>query len=139
LVYEVQQTSDITYRVFDWNRPASSRRKLHIEQSLAVLDPSAGGQAAPPPPFVDGAVQQLVSCPYFTLSLLTAEHATILLDTDGQSFHTMTVIEGQVEVRGQGWQQAFDRFETAVIPASSGAYQVSPLSRARVLKASVEE
>ncbi|RPJ43039.1 MAG: class I mannose-6-phosphate isomerase, partial [Chloroflexi bacterium] len=30
LVYEVQQTSDITYRVFDWNRPASAGRKLHI-------------------------------------------------------------------------------------------------------------
>lgn len=38
-LYEVQQTSDITYRVYDWDRPQSAGRKLHIEQSLAVTDP----------------------------------------------------------------------------------------------------
>ncbi len=139
LVYEVQQTSDITYRVFDWNRPAAAGRKLHIDQSLAVLDPSAGGEAVPPPPFVDGAAQQLIACPYFTLSLLTTEHAPLSLDPAGQTFHTLTVIEGQVELLGQGWQQTFDRFETAVIPAGSGAYQVHPLHHAKVLKSSVEE
>ena len=37
LIYEIQQTSNLTYRVFDWNRPASSGRVLHIDQSLAEL------------------------------------------------------------------------------------------------------
>ena len=39
LLYEVQQTSDITYRVFDWNRPMTRGRILHIDKSLAVADP----------------------------------------------------------------------------------------------------
>jgi mannose-6-phosphate isomerase len=139
LVYEVQQTSDITYRVFDWNRPASAGRKLHIEQSLAVIDPLATGKPVPPPPFRDGTSHKLVACPYFSLSLLTLEHSPITLNPGGQSFHTLTVIEGQVELRGQGWQQTFQRFETALVPASSTGYQVIPLSQSRVLKASVEE
>jgi mannose-6-phosphate isomerase len=139
LVYEVQQTSDITYRVFDWNRPPTAGRKLHIEQSLAVLDPSATGKAVPPPPFRDSAVQELVTCPYFTLSLLTLEHTPLSLDPGGQSFHTLTVIEGQIELRGKGWQQTFDRFETVLVPAGSDQYQVYPHTRARILKASVEE
>jgi mannose-6-phosphate isomerase len=139
LVYEVQQTSDITYRVFDWNRPASAGRKLHIDQSLGVIDPSASGKAVPPPPFVDGAQRSLVSCPYFTLAMLTVEHTPLSLDPQGQTFHTLTVIDGQIELQGEGWQQTFGRFETAVIPAGSGPYRVHPLHRARVLKASVEE
>lgn len=139
LVYEVQQTSDITYRVFDWNRPATAGRKLHIEQSLAVLDPSASGKAVPPAPFVDGAEHQLIACPYFTLAMLTLRQSPLLQNTGGQSFHVLSVIEGQVELRGAGWQQTFDRFETALIPASSGDYQVHPLGQARILKASVED
>ena len=105
LVYEVQQTSDITYRVFDWNRPATAGRKLHIEQSLAVIDPSATGKAVPPPQFIDGAEHALVACPYFSLALLTLEQTALSQNPAGQSFHTLTVIEGQVELRGQGWQQ----------------------------------
>ena len=49
LIYEVQQTSDLTYRVFDWNRPATPGRALHIEKSLAVADPSAAAPARPAP------------------------------------------------------------------------------------------
>ena len=45
LIYEVQQTSDLTYRVFDWNRPATPGRMRHIEKSLAVADPSASAPA----------------------------------------------------------------------------------------------
>jgi len=44
MVYEVQQTSDITYRVYDWDRPTTEGRKLHIKQALDVLDPYAGGE-----------------------------------------------------------------------------------------------
>ena len=39
LLYEVQQSSDITYRVYDWDRPASAGRELHVEQAVAVTDP----------------------------------------------------------------------------------------------------
>lgn len=139
LVYEVQQTSDITYRVFDWNRPASAGRKLHIDQSLAVLDPSACGKAVPPPSFVDGGQYELVACPYFTLALITLARSPLTLDPGGESFHTLTAIDGQVELIGDGWQHSLRRFETAVIPAGSSAYTIHPLGQARILKASVEE
>jgi mannose-6-phosphate isomerase len=139
LVYEVQQTSDITYRVWDWDRPLTAGRKLHIEQSLAVLDASAGGEAVPEPAFADGAQHVLVSCPYFTLRLLTSEHTPLALDPAGQTFMTLTVVEGQVELRGEGWSQALGRYESAVLPASSGACWLHAGSRAKVLLASVED
>ena len=44
LVYEVQQTSDLTYRVFDWDRPQTNGRVLHIEKSIAVTNPQSQGK-----------------------------------------------------------------------------------------------
>ena len=138
-VYEVQQVSDITYRVFDWNRPTTSGRKLHIEQSLAVIDPDATGKPVPRPPFIDGHTARLVECPYFALDLLTAETTPLHLATQGKTFHALTVIEGQVRIEGEGWSQVFDRLQTAVIPANSKPYQVHPMTHASILKASVED
>lgn len=138
LVYEVQQTSDITYRVWDWNRPLTTGRKLHIDQSLEVIDPTAGGQPVPQPPFVDGQRHLLVTCPYFTLQQITSQHAPVDFDPAGQTFYTLTVTDGEVELRGDNWSQAFGRYESAVIPAAAGPCTLHASSQARVLLASVE-
>lgn len=138
LVYEVQQESDITYRVFDWNRPASAGRKLHIVESLAVLNTKAGADPIPAPPVDDGSLALLVSCPYFTLRLLRSDREPARLDPAGQTFHALTAIHGQVELRGDGWSLPLETYESAVVPASAGPYQVSGAGDARVLVASVE-
>lgn len=76
-VFEVQQTSDITYRLYDWGRvdPKTGRpRQLHVEDGLAVCD-FAKGPCRPQVPVVesDGPVkrERLVACEYFTLHRLT--------------------------------------------------------------------
>ena len=40
LVYEVQQTSDLTYRGYDWDRPIASGRQLDLERFLQAFDPA---------------------------------------------------------------------------------------------------
>ncbi|HEV2764515.1 MAG TPA: type I phosphomannose isomerase catalytic subunit, partial [Pyrinomonadaceae bacterium] len=49
LLYEVQQSSDTTYRVYDWDRPAKEGRKLHVEESAAVADAHSRAPRRPPP------------------------------------------------------------------------------------------
>ncbi len=137
LIYEVQQTSDITYRVFDWNRPASPGRPLHIEKSLAVADPSASAPARPAPNLADGERAELAACPYFTLELIVGGERPIAGDTAGQTFHALTVIEGAAEVVARGGALRLNRFDSAVIPAACGAYEIRPVDGCRVLKASV--
>ncbi len=137
LLYEIQQTSDITYRVFDWNRPAAEGRKLHIEQSLAVADVNARGQVRPQPQLGDGDQRELVTCSYFTLQLLTGQSNSIALDTGGESFHALTLIQGQAQIEGANWGLHLDRFGTVVIPAACGSYRVQPRGSFRALKASV--
>lgn len=138
LVYEVQQTSDITYRVFDWNRPASAGRKLHIEQSLAVTNPAASSQPIPEPDDLSGAIHTLVSCPYFRLDLLSVQNQRLSLDTKQASFHALTIIQGSAIVSGSGWQFSCQKFDTLLIPACLGVYELQPITPVKALKSSVE-
>ena len=136
-LYEIQQTSDLTYRVFDWDRPQTNGRVLHIEKSLAVADAAAIGQASRQPQVNDGDVKTLVRCEYFSLDLIGGESKSISLSTRGESFHTLTIREGAARVEGDGWSHALCRFETVIIPASCGAYSII-LKKYLALKASVE-
>jgi mannose-6-phosphate isomerase len=113
LLYEVQQSSDITYRVWDWNRPASDGRPLHVAQSLAVtrLD------AAPRITRGDGD-----SCDHFVLERIGP--GPTRLDTGGESFHAVTVVDGVARVAGQD----LGRFDSVVVPAELGDYAIEPLA-----------
>ncbi len=137
-LYEIQQTSDLTYRVFDWDRPQTNGRALHIEKSLAVAEPSATGQASRQPQVKDGEVKTLVRCEYFALDLIGGESKSIALNTRGESFHTLTIREGAARVEGDGWSQTLRHLETVIIPASCGAYTIHPQGKYFALKASVE-
>lgn len=76
VLFEVQQTSDVTFRLFDWNRldaRTGQPRPLHLEQSLQCID-FAAGPCRPIAPVVESEAplrrERLVECPYFRLSRL---------------------------------------------------------------------
>lgn len=137
LIYEVQQTSDWTYRVYDWGRPETPSRRLHIDKSLAVSRPEAVASALPLPALTDGQPALLCESPYFRLEMLAAETQPIALDTKGESFHAITVLEGEARIVTPGGEATLRRFETAVIPATCGAYRVEPLTAFRALRTGV--
>ncbi|MBN9517913.1 class I mannose-6-phosphate isomerase, partial [bacterium] len=68
LMFEVQQTCDITYRLYDWDRVDAKTKKpreLHVEHGLACAD-FARGPCPPVTPARHGPRERLVGCPYFT-------------------------------------------------------------------------
>ena len=136
LVYEVQQTSDWTYRVYDWGRPATEKRPLHIDKSIRVTRADFTAPITPPPTTGDGTRHTLVECEYFTLEMLSTSSNTIDLDTAGETFHAVTVIEGKAFLKAGDEEVELEKFQTAVVPAQVGSYQFRPLSDCRVLKSS---
>jgi len=140
LVYEVQETSDLTYRIYDWGRPQRAGRRLHIEQSIAVANPQATGKVQPPVDLQSTDQQRLVQCSYFTLEILTAQTAPLNLDTRGQSFHAITLIAGQGALECGDERITLNQFETALVAASARSYQLRPIGPQglRALKSSVE-
>jgi mannose-6-phosphate isomerase len=137
LVYEVQQTSDWTYRVYDWGRPATEKRPLHIEKSVQVTRADFTAPITPMPVIGDGTRHTHVQCDYFTLELLAAESKAIDLDTNGETFHAITVIEGKARLQTESVSVELARFQTAVVPAAVGRYQFQPLENCQALKSSV--
>lgn len=125
LLYEVQQTSDITYRVWDWDRAAKAGRELHVEKSLAVIDRALTGRAEPELPEVAPGVRPVTRCEYFELQRLTPAGRTLTLDTGGDSFQALTGIAGEVSVVGEGWSLTLAALESAVVPANVGVFSVS--------------
>ncbi|GAA5514649.1 mannose-6-phosphate isomerase ManA [Deinococcus carri] len=121
LLYEVQQTSDLTYRVYDWDRPASAGRALHLRESAAVTLPA---QAAPlaSPPAQPGEVQELTRCAYFVLERLTGGPAPLQGTTRGESFHALTVIEGEAQLRAGQDTLRLGKLESALVPAAADTY-----------------
>jgi mannose-6-phosphate isomerase len=97
LIHEIQQNSDTTYRVFDWNRMGldGKPRELHVAESLASIDfdDFEPGMDAP-----DGDV--LASCPYFkTEREIKRAGATIGNAAPGR-FSILSVVEGSLESAG---------------------------------------
>jgi mannose-6-phosphate isomerase len=136
LVYEVQQTSDWTYRVYDWGRPATEKRPLHIEKSIRVTQADFTAPVTPAPTTGDGTRHVLVECEYFTLEMLSANSNSMELDTKGETFHAITVIEGKALLKAGDETVELDEFQTAVVPAHMGSYRFQPLANCRALKSS---
>ena len=136
LVYEVQQTSDWTYRVYDWGRPATEKRPLHIDKSIRATRADFAALVMPPPATDDGTQNLLVESNYFTLEMLSAKSNAMELDTAGETFHAITVIEGKALLQAGEERVELDQFQTAVVPAQVGSYRFHPLADCRALKSS---
>ena len=137
LIYEIQQASDLTYRVYDWDRPQTGGRKLHIEQALAVSRPEAAVSALPAPTIADGETRLLVECDYFKLELLAAKEQAIACHTRGETFHALTAIQGQAQITAGAENLLLKRFETLLIPAACGEYRIAAVGECRLLRAGI--
>ncbi|MDB5045657.1 MAG: mannose-6-phosphate isomerase, type 1, partial [Deinococcus sp.] len=122
LLYEVQQTSDTTYRVYDWDRPASAGRALHLQKSAAVTTTNRA-QPEAAPPARPGRSQVLTRCPYFVLEGLTGPD--LVADTQGQSFHALTVTAGEMTLRVGDEELRLAELQSVVVPAATGGYSLS--------------
>lgn len=125
VVAEIQQASDTTFRLYDWNRvgPDGSPRPLHIEQGLAVSDfdrPPASLQT--PQPTDRDHVERIVECDKFVLDRWRFDH-TQSLGRD-QRFHILAVVQGEVRAEGDPSGEPLGAGQTMLVPASVGACEL---------------
>jgi mannose-6-phosphate isomerase len=134
MIAEIQQASDTTFRLFDWNRVDRDGRPrpLHVEQALEAIDFSRGPvdpcqpQAAERPH-----VERLVACDKFVLDRWQFDQPTPLETND--RFHILSVVEGALDVSESGADHAMRRGSTLLIPASCQDVRLAPQDRAVLL------
>jgi mannose-6-phosphate isomerase len=134
LIAEIQQASDTTFRLFDWNRVNADGkpRTLHVEQSLATIDYARGplGPQTPKPTGAAGRVQ-LVACDKFVLDRVTLDGlATIGGD---HRFHVLCVVDGAVTASNDPEGAPLALGDIALAPAAAGRLELAPHGRATVL------
>ena len=126
LLAEIQQTSDITYRVYDWDRVDAdgNERELHNDIALEAFDfdmpDNFRVQYAPK----SNVSTELVSCPYFTTNVLEVTE-TISKQNTQDSFVIYMCVEGKANLVVDGIVTEFSMGETVLIPACIETFSIS--------------
>lgn len=120
VIAEIQQTSDITYRIYDYDRTddKGNRRKLHTEEALGVIS----FEATPLPlinyrPQGDGAAL-LATSNYFTTNILQLEHLIERTYDKIDSFVVYMCAEGEAEIATVEGSTTLKTGESLLIPAA---------------------
>jgi mannose-6-phosphate isomerase len=125
VIAEIQQASDTTFRLYDWNRvdPHGNPRPLHIEQALATIDFSRGPiNPQKPVPTGQKGCQRLVDCDKFVIDRCRLDNS-LLIGGDNR-FHLLTVLNGSILIDGDPSGLPLSRGQTALLPAAAAPCNV---------------
>lgn len=127
LLVEVQETSDITYRINDYGRldaKTGKPRELHVEQAKDAIDYTVYPEYVEKPGKETDGVTPLVKCDHFSVARVKVEGEKQLV-TDTDSFTTMTCIEGNATVTDdRGNSVTISQGESLLLPAMASHIQI---------------
>lgn len=121
LIAEIQQTSDITYRIFDFNRTdiTGKPRELHVDMAVDVIDYKAYDDYKTSYTISKGHTSELVSCKYFTTNLLQFSSTIRKNYYDFDSFVVYMCLQGEAFIDfGADYTIPLMQGETVLIPAA---------------------
>jgi mannose-6-phosphate isomerase len=124
LVYEIEQPSDLTYRISDWGRPASPGRPLHTAESLRALVPQAHAVPCGSGFHLAGGA---LTVPEFRLEIVMGDvhEAARHRAPGGHTLEVVTAVGGRVTAAGDGWRETLKINESLVVPALVPAYELN--------------
>ena len=121
IIAEIQQNSDITYRVYDYGRP----REIHVEKSLEVIDFSLK-----PETLVEDYKEydgykftSLCKNKYFSIDKCVVD-TNYISSTNGDNFVILTIVDGSGKVTGNHYTEDFKKGDSILLPASLGEYTI---------------
>ncbi len=133
---EIQQNSDITYRLYDWERVDNegNPRELHIEKALDVIDFSfIDAKRAETITIYEGENKKtvLVNSPYFVSELL--EISEEIFQTVSYNFSIFSILDGRLTIECSYGEVNVKKGETVFLPSGSD-YKLSPDTPSKMLK-----
>jgi len=139
LLAEIQQSSDLTYRIYDYNRvdENGNPRPLHIEQALEVIDFENHANAKVQYQKIVNQSASLVKCEYFTTNLLSFDKTISKDYSDLDSFVVLMCLSGSFEIKWDGGKELVSKGETILIPSELGQIDFITQKVVDVLEVSV--
>ena len=121
LIAEIQQSSDTTYRVYDYNRG----REIHVEKALDVIDFSLKGENTQGITIKNGGYDKTYLClgEYFTIQKYEV-NTSVKEASDEDRFYLFTCVDGEGTIKYNGGEEKILMGDSIFIPASLGEYEL---------------
>jgi mannose-6-phosphate isomerase len=143
VVFEVQQNSDVTFRLFDWNHvdaKTGQPRPLQVDQAIACID-FAQGIASPVIPeeitIIPAEREQLLNCEHFGLWRISGQLPFTIGAMDGPRI--LVCIEGDGELEHEAIGYAVKKGDVFLLPAVAGVCAFRPDGSVTVLEIAIPE
>ena len=140
VVAEIQESSDITYRIYDYKRKDANghERELHVAQALDVINFAASRQPKTPyEPKLNEPVT-LVSCDYFTTNTLHFDREVVRDYAPLDSFVAYMCLDGAFTIHTDGSETPVQRGETVLVPAAINEVKLVPSQPSTLLEVYVQ-
>ena len=134
---EIQQTSDITYRIYDWDRQddQGNYRELHTENALDAIDFSIQNDYKTTYTKYLNKISNVVQCQYFTTKIISIDRKINIDNTDKDSFVIYMCVKGEVDFKLEGSEtEKIRRGETILMPASLNQFTLDPINHTELLE-----
>lgn len=125
VVAEIQQTSDITYRLYDFDRKDAqgNTRELHVDLALDAINYNKVNTQKKYETKANVS-NVVVDCPYFTTNFIPLENKVEVLKS-GETFTVFMCIEGSFEIEYDGFKQSYRKGDTVLVPAEIKAFDLN--------------
>ncbi len=136
LLAEIQQTSDITYRIYDWDRQddQGNYRELHTELALDAIDYKSQERYSTAYDKKENSASEIVSCPYFTTNVLPLNGSIEVNHNDKDSFIIYMCVEGEVTFSNDLNKETIKMGETILIPAKIKDFTITSSVKSELLE-----
>lgn len=140
MVCEIQESSDMTFRLYDWGRelnPATAR-KMHLEEAIDLIDyskyDSSAFRSAAENVSKDGNPVCIADCPQFTVNHITLNDGMAISAGESDCFAVYCCIKGEVSLQmsdGDGTTKDYrlHQGDTILVPAECPDYVLSPIEK----------
>lgn len=131
-IYELEQPSDITFRVSDWGRAPTSGRPLHPHEACEALTPTRAGIAGTGWRIAGETLEER----HFRLEIVDDAESSERRPA-GRSLEVVTAVGAPVTLAADAWSEQLAPLETVVVPAAVPGYVITPARGGRALVGSL--
>jgi mannose-6-phosphate isomerase len=136
LLAEVQQASDITYRIYDYDRTDAqgNTRELHVEQALDVIDFSPSYDTKIIYARIKNDAAEIVKSDFFTVNKLNFDKTILRNYVDNDSFVVYMCVQGACKIKYNGGEETLQMGESMLIPAQIDEIELVPGTQTEILE-----
>ncbi len=137
LLAEIQQTSDVTYRIFDYNRvdaKTGQERELHNDLALDVIDFNVQESYTTPYETQENEASKLIHTPYFTTNILDVRSKVEKNYSSVDSFVILICVEGELSITSEGELYPLKKGETILLPSVLNEIEYTTETNAKLLE-----